>query len=124
MNSKQKGNAGIGAAIAYFTKNNYNVLLPLTDSQDYDLVVDIDGDLFKVQVKFTNSKAPSGNYIIPLRSISGSSGKVYKTVAETDVDYLFCVTAAYNTYLMPTIDLECNNTITITKDFASKYEVI
>ena len=123
MNTKQKGNAGIGAAIAYFTKQGHNVLLPLTDSQDYDIVVDIDGFLNKVQIKYTTQKAPSGNYIISLRSISGSSGKVYKTVSETDIDYLFCVTDNDNYYLLPITELTNGNTITITNEFSSKYKV-
>jgi hypothetical protein len=123
MNTKQKGNAGIGAAIAYFTRNGHNVLIPLTDSQDYDLVVDIDGLLNKVQVKYTTQKAPSGNYVVALRSISGSSGKTYKTVAETDIDYLFCVTENNETYLLPSISISNGNSLTITSEFSNKYKV-
>jgi hypothetical protein len=123
MNSKQKGNAGIGAAIAYFTRQGYNILIPLTDSQDYDIVVDMDGLLNKVQVKYTTSKAPSGNYIIPLRSISGTSGKTYKTIIETDIDYLFCVTQDNDQYLVPIIELSNKNTITLSKEFSDCYKV-
>jgi len=123
MNTKQKGNAGIGAAIAYFTRQGHNVLIPLTDSQDYDLIIDIDGFLNKVQIKYTTQKAPSGNYLIALRSISGSSGKAYKTVSETDIDYLFCVTENNDCYLLPITDLTNSNCITITSEFSSKYKV-
>lgn len=123
MNSKQKGNAGIGSAIAYFTSQGYNVLIPLTDSQDYDIVVDIDGYLNKVQVKYTSQKSPSGCYIISLRSISGTTKKVYKTVSETDIDYLFCVTDGGDTYLLPIMELINTNTISITTEFSNKYKV-
>lgn len=123
MNTKQKGNAGIGAAIAYFTRQGNNVLIPLTDSQDYDLVVDIDGFLNKVQIKYTSQKAPSGNYKIALRSISGSSRQEYKTVQDTNIDYLFCVTEIGDTYLMPITELTHSSTITITDDFVLKYKV-
>lgn len=123
MNTKQKGNAGIGAAIAYFTKIGHTVLIPLTDSQEYDLVIDIDTFLYKVQVKYTSHKKPSGNYEIPLRSISGTSRKVYKTVSESNIDYLFCVTDENDCYLLPIIDIINKNTITITEEFKNKYKV-
>jgi hypothetical protein len=123
MNSKQKGNAGIGAAIAYFTRQGYNILIPLTDSQDYDIVVDMDGLLNKVQVKYTTAKAPSGNYTIPLRSMGGTKGVCYKTVIETDIDYLFCVTQDNDQYLVPIIELSNKNTITLSKEFSDKYKV-
>ena len=38
--NKQKGNSGLGIAIAYFSINGYTVLIPLNDTQDYDLVVE------------------------------------------------------------------------------------
>lgn len=46
-NSKKQGDAGLGEAIAYFTRLGYTVQLPLTDSQDYALVVDIDGNIIR-----------------------------------------------------------------------------
>lgn len=51
MNTKQQGDVGLGAAIAAFTKYNATVCIPLTDSQDYDLVVEGNYGLKKVQVK-------------------------------------------------------------------------
>lgn len=50
-NSLKQGNAGLGQAIAYFTKNNYGIALPLTDSEDWDLIASKDGKLLKLQVK-------------------------------------------------------------------------
>ena len=34
--NKEKGNTGLGIAIAYYTSNGYIVLIPLNDTQDYD----------------------------------------------------------------------------------------
>ena len=45
--NKEKGNSGLGMAIAYFTTNGYVVSIPLNDTQDYDLVIEKDGDLKK-----------------------------------------------------------------------------
>jgi HJR/Mrr/RecB family endonuclease len=55
-NTKKQGDVGLGQAIAWFTRNSYTVSLPLTDSQDYDLIVDKDNVLYRVQVKTTSNK--------------------------------------------------------------------
>lgn len=38
--NKEKGNSGLGVAIAYFSTNGYTVSIPLNDTQDYDLIVE------------------------------------------------------------------------------------
>lgn len=58
--------------MAYYAKLGWTVSVPVTDSQDYDLVVDNGTRLFKVQVKTTKSISPSGNYIVSLRTIGGN----------------------------------------------------
>ena len=55
-NFKQQGNIGMAYAIAYYTKLGYVVSIPLTDSQDYDLIIDTGIKLLKVQVKTTDFK--------------------------------------------------------------------
>lgn len=53
INSKKQGDIGMCYAIAYFSKMGYTVNIPITDSQDYDLIIDREGKLLKVQVKTT-----------------------------------------------------------------------
>ena len=62
LSNKEKGNSGLGMAIAYFSSNGYVVSIPLNDTQDYDILVDKGGFISKVQVKAT---MPSG--IIPVK---------------------------------------------------------
>lgn len=47
IGTKGQGNVGIAAAILYFTKQGCTVSVPLNDSQDYDLVVDLNNELKK-----------------------------------------------------------------------------
>lgn len=47
INSKKQGDIGMCYAMAYFSKIGYTVSVPITDSQDYDLIVD-NGALLKV----------------------------------------------------------------------------
>ena len=73
--NKEKGNTGLGIAIAYYTSNGYTVSIPLNDTQDYDLIVDKNSDLKKVQVKATSCKTKFGNYQVSLKSCGRNERK-------------------------------------------------
>jgi hypothetical protein len=60
-NSKKQGDAGLGQAIAYFTMKGYDLALPLTDSADWDLIVEMEDGLKRVQVK-TSSQLTESNF--------------------------------------------------------------
>jgi hypothetical protein len=122
MNSKEKGNIAVGEAIAYFTKQGHTVSIPLNDSQEYDLIVDIDGFLNKVQIKYTSQTTTSGKFSVGLRSVSGSSRKVYKTVVDSDIDYIFILTSSGSRYLLPIVDIVATNAITLNENY-TKYIV-
>lgn len=107
-------------AIAYFGSNGYTVSLPLNDTQDYDLIVDIDGELKKVQVKATNYMNTKNSYSLLLKTVSGTTRKVYKTVKDTDVDLLFCFCGDGTMYLIPHDVIKNSSTLNLHKE-KSKY---
>ena len=123
MNTKQKGNIAIGKAISYFTGINSVVSIPINDSQDYDLIVERDTILYKVQVKYTASKAESGKYLVPLRSISGSSRKEYGNVINGSANLLFIYTENGLALLIPIEEITVKTTITVTDKIIEKYKV-
>ena len=92
-NSKKQGDAGLGQAIAYFTKNEYDVAIPLTDSCDWDLVVEKDGVLQRVQVKCSTQFQNSGNETFDLAvaggNKTGSGRRKYANEQKWDVIYLY-----------------------------------
>ena len=55
--NKQRGNCGLGIAIAYFSTNGYTVSIPLNDTQDYDLLIDKDGKIEPIKMTFEGVKA-------------------------------------------------------------------
>lgn len=114
------GNAGLAMAIAYFGSNGYTVSVPLNDTQDYDLVVDMGGDLKKVQVKATNSKHSANSYSLLLKTVSGTTRKVYKTVVDTDIDYLFCLCGDGTMFLIPKEEIKDRNMLCLSTS-KSKY---
>lgn len=112
-NSTRQGNVGVGSAISWFTLKGYTVSIPLTDSQDYDLVVDIDGSLKKVQVKTTYHK-PKKHYEVNLRV---SSAKAIKHFDNKKVDYVFALTESGERYLIPSENIQSRKCISL----GSKY---
>lgn len=91
--NKEKGNSGLGMAIAYFTTKGYTVSIPLNDTQDYNLVVERHNKLYTVQVKATGCKTKCNVYQVSLKSCGGTKGREYKTVVNTNVDYIFILDA-------------------------------
>lgn len=112
VNTKKQGDWGLGQAIGHFTAIGWTVSIPLTDSQDYDMIVDNGVQLLRVQVKTTTFRAPSGNYMVSLTVKGGNrSYNTIKKFDRTKVDAIFIVTADNVKYLIPTENV--GNTITL-----------
>lgn len=123
LNTKKQGDIGLGVAIGWFVSKGYTVSLPLTDSQDYDLVVDIQDKLCRVQIK-TTSYIRNGNYNVSISVKGGnrsSSGKI-KPFNNTKVEYIFILTSEGTKYLIPAEDITSTNSITLYNEY-DKYIV-
>ena len=105
MNTKKKGDIGLGKAIAYYTSLGNTICIPLTDSQDYDLVVD-DGEFLKrIQVKRCTYKR-NGISEVSLTVKGGnrsSTGKIKKFDAE-QVE-IIVISTADDLYIIPTNEI-------------------
>jgi len=115
-NTKKQGDVGLGVAIGYFVSKGYTVSVPLTDSQDYDLVVDMDG-LKRIQVKTTSYKLKSGSFFVSLTIKGGNRtgiGKIKKFDKDT-VDYVFILTDETTKYLIPSTI--CKQTVALCADY-------
>ncbi len=120
--NKEKGNSGLGMAIAYFTTNGYVVSIPLNDTQDYDLVIEKDGILKTIQVKSTNCKTKYGNYQVALKSCGGTKGRTYKTLIDTKIDFLFVLNEKLEMYLIPKDKISNKSTLNLCDKYI-KYKV-
>ena len=116
--NKEKENTGLGIAIAYYTSNGYVVSIPLNDTQDYDLIIDKDGKIKRVQVKATSCKTKYDTYQVALKSCGGTKGKTYKTIVDTNIDEVFIVTDNIDIYIIPIEKIENRTTLNL----CSKYE--
>ena len=117
-NSKKQGDSGMGAAIAYFTAIGKTVCVPLTDSQDYDLIVETTaGKLRKIQVKTTRFKE-HGKFRAALKTCGGNQ-KIYKAKLfdKSKIDYLFILTSDNDCYLIPTKYLDAVSQVTLSDKY-------
>lgn len=115
-NTKKQGDVGLGIAVGYFASQGITVSLPLTDSQDYDLVVDVEGELKRVQVKTSrHSPKNNGKYQVGLRTLGGnrSWSGVCKKFDPTKVDLLFVLTADDKKYLIPSDCIKAKSAIMV-----------
>ena len=124
QNTKIQGSPGSGQAIAYFTKMGYIVSLPLNDSQDYDLIIDIQDILYKVQVKTTTIKSKSGYYQPYIRQTCKNTKRNYtKPGTELKYDFLFVTTDSFENWFIPKNIIENIKTgFVLNKNF-DKYKV-
>ena len=123
-NTKVQGCIGLGQAVAYFTKMGYTVSSPLNDSQDYDLVVEINEKLYKVQVKTTTIKSKSGYYQPYIRQTCKNTRRNYtKAATELKYDYLFVTGDNLESWFIPKDKIkEIKTALTLNKEF-DQYKV-
>lgn len=121
--TKEKGRAGLVAAIAYFGMNGYTVSIPVNDTQDYDLVVEMNNAFYKVQCKSTNSKTHSGNYQVKLETWGGANGGTrYSRIKDGSSNLLFVLTGEQSMYVIPVSEIT-QSSIMVLNDNCEKYRV-
>lgn len=92
--TQRKGDTAVTQAIATFTKMGYDVSIPITESAAYDLVVEKDTKLRRVQVRYLGGKE------VDLRRVhSNSKGYVVKKVKKNAYDWLFVLKSDNREYL-------------------------
>ena len=119
-----QGNLGLGRAIAYYTSICIPVMLPLNDTQKYDLVIDKDNSLKRVSIKTTQGLNKSNKYyIVQLKNSGGASGvgKI-RNFDNTTSDILFIVTKEGIMYEIPTSEINVVTALTLSEEW-DKYIV-
>ncbi len=114
MNTKERGDIAVGQAIAYFIQKGYEVCLPIGDKRDYDLVIEKEDKLQKVQVKFAGLYSRGNVCKVGLRITGGNqSFLVSKKYRESAFDILFVYTEKKEIYVLPWKDVPFRNELSI-----------
>lgn len=118
-----QGNIGLVKAIYELQVIGYRVSKPITENQDYDLIVDKNSKLERVQVKTTKQKSKYGVFMANLRTMGGNqSFNTVKKRKKGDYELLYVLTDNDDSYLIPDEDFEAINTISLGKD-KEKYKI-
>lgn len=115
-NSKKQGDAGLGVAIGFFSLNKYTVAIPLSDSQDYDLIVEKDSILNRVQIKTTKA-IRNNSYVCHLRVCGGNRSGIGKSkyFDATKCEFLFVLCDNGDRYLIPSTLIHNMTTLNMNK---------
>ena len=88
MNSKRIGNIGEAITLAKFVEKGIAVYVPFGDNEKIDLIIELNKQLYKVQVK-TSNRLEQGCLIFNTRS-SRSGTKETVLYTEEDIDLYAC----------------------------------
>ena len=80
--TKQKGDVGLTKIIADFTEREIAVSLPISEHLPYDIIADINGELKKIQVKYSKINSIGG-----FTSHATKNGNVSTKYQTNDFDY-------------------------------------
>lgn len=95
--TQRKGDVAVTQAIATFTRLGHDVALPVTESAAYDLIVDCNEGLKRVQVRFTGCARGT----VDLRRIhSNGSGYVVKKTRPGAYDWLYVLNERGEEFLL------------------------
>lgn len=77
VDSNTKGDISMACVIAELTKRGVSVSIPMTDNKRYDLIMDYNGVLYRMQVKTINYKHDDGLLIFKTVSSNTTKNKGY-----------------------------------------------
>lgn len=121
--TKEKGDIAICNAIKHFMMSDYEVCVPIGDKRAYDLVVEKQNILQKVQVKYAGIYA-SGKCKVGLRTTGGNqSFHTAKKYSADSFDVLYVYTERGDSFVLPWIEVVARNELTIEHLKYSKYKV-
>ena len=124
MKPKEKGDLAAAHAISYFMSNGYEVCLPIGDKRPYDLVVELTGKLYRVQIKYAGYYRGDKKYKAALRTMGGNqSYYTAKKYQEDDFDLLFVYVENGRKFLIPWQKLKIRNSLSIEASKYARYEV-
>lgn len=112
MTAKEKGNYTELRCMAACIENGCTVSIPYGENCKYDFIIDIDGLLFKIQVKTSSLKQGTKDAIIFYCRCNhrNATGITYTTYSSEDIDY-FATYWENKIYLIP-VD-ECSSAKTL-----------
>lgn len=113
-NPRWQGEIGLTDAIGFFGRREMVVSVPLADNQSYDLIVEWQRRLLKVQVKTTTRRSPRGRFEVMLATAGGNqSFHTVKFFEPSVIDLVYVLTDAGDRYVIPAEAIEARRGISL-----------
>lgn len=116
MNSRKQGDIGVAAAILYYTKEGHTVSLPTTEASRYDLIVDKNNTLYKVQCKTSTVRSVNDqNYVVNLATHGGNRSweNLPKKLTSDEIDLVFIWCENDSIWEIPVSEIERYSSVNI-----------
>ncbi len=129
VNRTQQGDLGEASAAEWFMSRGAVVLIPFGHSPHFDLVVELDGRLLRIQVKTSTqeTETPEGHWrgLVSLSTAGGNQSwnGVRKHIDVDRFDYLFVLTASGRRWLIPAAALEATHALSLGGPKYSEHEI-
>ena len=129
INRRQQGDLGEASAIDWLTRYGAGVWVPLGHSPDADLVAEVEGSVFRVQVKTSTSQThtpdghPRWEVTICTNGGNQSWSGLAKTFDPSRFDLLFALVGDGRRWLIPADAIESNRNLTLGGPKYSEFEI-
>lgn len=91
--TKEKGDIGLTKIIADLTENNINVSIPIAEHLKYDIIIEKDSKMFRVQARYSKADKNNSYIQVKLKSVwSNKSGSysVNREKGDYDILAIYC----------------------------------
>lgn len=106
MNTKQTGDVSEQAVILEILKRGWDVSIPIGDRLPYDIIVDINGKLIKIQIKTAWYHEQRKHYVVGVRrSCTNRKHYLYKKYNNNDFDFAICYLQDRNVFYVIPVDI-------------------
>ena len=84
--NKQKGNIGEAKCLAKMVELGVPVCLPFGDNERYDMIIERNGKLEKIQIKYSSQQENEGSIVFKTASSANHTTNKHYSTYENDVD--------------------------------------
>ncbi len=124
MNTKEKGDNALAYAINYYLTHGYEVCLPVGDKRSYDLLIEKEGIIQRVQVKYAGFYRQKNQCLVGLRITGGNQSYHYAKKYHDDAfDILFVYTERGTKYHIPWKKIRARSEISIEHQKYNKFMI-
>ena len=118
--------AAASKAAAWFLERGYMVSVPVEPAA-YDMIVDSDEGLVRVQVKSTRSKDDAGRWLVRIyrqsydrdAKLTTNGPRVRRNYSDAEIDYFFIVASDGSKYLIPLNVVQGIGSLTLDSKYAA-----